>query len=120
MARYQHLSLDGIIQEMISCSETFYSVPGIVRRVFRNFWHRRKPLISLAGNLSYRGNLRRDAEAYAQLPPSMGRQTGGREGVIKRSEGGVAKGSKLTNTVGQPREGCEPRGGLPGASATIL
>ena len=67
VARYRHLSLDGIIQEMTSCNETFYSVPHLFRRVFSNFWHRRKPLISLAGNLSYRGNLRRDAEAYASF-----------------------------------------------------
>jgi radical SAM superfamily enzyme YgiQ (UPF0313 family) len=67
VARYQHLSLDGIIQEMTSCRETFYSVPHLFRRVFSSFWHHRKPLISLAGNLSYRGNLRRDAEAYANF-----------------------------------------------------
>jgi hypothetical protein len=52
---------------MVSCNETFYSVPGIFRRVFSGFWHRRKPWISLAGNLSYRGNLRRTAEAYASF-----------------------------------------------------
>jgi radical SAM superfamily enzyme YgiQ (UPF0313 family) len=67
VARYQHLSLDGIIQEMVSCNEAFYSVPGIFRRVLNSFWHRRKPWISLAGNLSYRGNLRRTAEAYASF-----------------------------------------------------
>lgn len=80
VARYQHLSLDGIIQEMVSCSGTFYSVPGIFRRVFRSFWHRRKPWISLAGNLSYRGNLRRDAEAYARFRRQWGdRLEGGKE-----------------------------------------
>ncbi len=67
VARYKHLSLDGIIREMVSCNETFYSVPGIFRRVLGSFWHRRKPGISLAGNLSYRGNLRRAAEAYASF-----------------------------------------------------
>ena len=65
VARYKHLSLDGIVEEMISCNETFYSVPHLFRRVFSSFWHCRKPLISLAGNLSYRGNIRRAAEAYA-------------------------------------------------------
>jgi hypothetical protein len=80
VARYQHLSLDGIIQEMVSCSETFYSVPGIFRRVFRSFWHRRKPWISLAGNLSYRGNLRRDAEAYMRFRRQWGdRLDGGKK-----------------------------------------
>jgi len=81
VARYQHLSLDGIIQEMVSCNETFYSVPGIFRRVFRNFWQGRKPWISLAGNLSYRGNLRRSAEAYR----SFRRQWGDRLEGVKKS-----------------------------------
>ncbi len=72
VARYKHLSLDGIIQEMISCNETFYSVPRIVGRVFSSVWHRRKPLISLAGNLSYRGNLPRAAEAYARFRDHCG------------------------------------------------
>jgi len=72
VARYEHLSLDGIIQEMISCNETFYSVPHIFHRVLSNFWHRRKPWISLAGNLSYRGNLRRAAEAYADFKRRRG------------------------------------------------
>jgi hypothetical protein len=67
VARYQRLSLDGIIEEMESCNETFYSVPGICRRVLRSFRQRRKPWISLAGNLSYRGNLRRAADAYARF-----------------------------------------------------
>jgi radical SAM superfamily enzyme YgiQ (UPF0313 family) len=67
VARYKYLSLDGIIQEMVSCNETFYSVPHIFHRVFNSFWHRRRPLISLAGNLSYRGNLRQAAEAYANF-----------------------------------------------------
>jgi radical SAM superfamily enzyme YgiQ (UPF0313 family) len=80
VARYQHLSLDDIIQEMVTCSETFYSVAGIFRRVLRSFWQRRKPWISLAGNLSYRGNLRRDAEAYACFKHQWGdRPDGGKK-----------------------------------------
>ncbi len=72
VARYKHLSLDGIIQEMISCNGKFYSLPRILRRVFSNFWHSRKPRISLAGNLSYRGNLRRAGEAYANFQRQWG------------------------------------------------
>ena len=81
VARYKHLSLDGIIREMISCNETFYSVPGIFRRVCSSFWHRRKPWINLGGNLSYRGNLHRAAEAYA----SFKRQRGDRPDGVKAS-----------------------------------
>jgi radical SAM superfamily enzyme YgiQ (UPF0313 family) len=67
VARYKHLSLDGIIQEMISCNRDFYSMPRILRRVCSSLWQRRRPLISLVSNLSYRNNLRLDCRAYADF-----------------------------------------------------
>jgi radical SAM superfamily enzyme YgiQ (UPF0313 family) len=67
VARYKHLSLDGIIEEMISCDRRFYSMPRILRRVWSSLWQRRKPLISLVGNFSYRNNLRLNCKAYADL-----------------------------------------------------
>ncbi|TES94189.1 MAG: B12-binding domain-containing radical SAM protein [Desulfobacteraceae bacterium] len=67
VARYKHLSLDGIIEEMTSCDRDFYSMPRILHRVLGNLWHRRQPLISLVGNLSYRSNLRLNDKAYANL-----------------------------------------------------
>jgi radical SAM superfamily enzyme YgiQ (UPF0313 family) len=67
VARYKNLSLEGIIEEMISCDREFYSMPRILRRVWSNLWQRRKPLISLVGNLSYRNNLRLNREAYADF-----------------------------------------------------
>lgn len=67
VARYKHLSLDGIIEEMISCDRNFYSLTGILKRVWRNFWQRREPLISLVGNLSYRRNLQLNRAAYADF-----------------------------------------------------
>ncbi|MHC4521356.1 MAG: B12-binding domain-containing radical SAM protein [Planctomycetota bacterium] len=81
VAQYKHLTLDDVIQEMVSCNETFYSVPRIFRRVLSSFWHRRKPWISLAGNLSYRDNLHRAAEAYA----SFKHRWGDRHGFAKES-----------------------------------
>jgi hypothetical protein len=42
-------------------------VPRIFHRVCSSFWHRRKPWISLAGNLSYRGNLHHASKAYADF-----------------------------------------------------
>ncbi len=71
VARYKNLSLDGIIQEMISCDRTFYSMPRILRRVWSNLWQQRKPLISLVGNLSYRSNLRLNCKAYADFKSSV-------------------------------------------------
>ncbi len=67
VARYKHLSLDGIIQEMISCNRDFYSMQHILRRVCNSLWNRRRPLISLISNLSYRNNLRLDCRAYADF-----------------------------------------------------
>ena len=72
VARYKHLSLDGIIQEMISCNRNFYSLPRILRRVGSNLWRRRKLLASLVSNLSYRRNLRVDCKAYADFKRQRG------------------------------------------------
>jgi len=76
VARYKHLSLDGIIQEMISCSRDFYSMPRIVRRVSSSWWQRRQPLISLVGSLSYRSNLRLGCEAFADFQRQWGHRYG--------------------------------------------
>jgi radical SAM superfamily enzyme YgiQ (UPF0313 family) len=65
VARYKHLSTDGIIREMIACNREFYSLARILRRTWSSLWRRHAPLISLVGNLSYRNNFRRDCRAYA-------------------------------------------------------
>ena len=67
VARYKHLSLDGISDEMLSCDRTFYSMPRILRRIWGNLWGRRQPLIALVGNLSYRNNLKLSCKAYADF-----------------------------------------------------
>ena len=72
VARYKHLSLDGIIEEMISCNRTFYSMPRILRRLWGSLWQRRKPLISLVGNLSFRTTLRLNCKAYADFKRQRG------------------------------------------------
>jgi radical SAM superfamily enzyme YgiQ (UPF0313 family) len=67
VARYKHLSLDSIIEEMLACGRDFYSKQRILGRVLGNLWHRHQPLISLVGNLSYRNNLRLNGKAYANF-----------------------------------------------------
>ena len=67
VARYKHFTLEGIIREMISCNQHFYSPARILRRVWSSFWHRCHPLVSLVGNLSYRNNSRLDCRIYADL-----------------------------------------------------
>jgi radical SAM superfamily enzyme YgiQ (UPF0313 family) len=67
VARYKHLSLDGIIEEMISCDRDFYSMSHILGRVWGNLWQHRKPLITLVSNLSCRSNIRLNSKAYADF-----------------------------------------------------
>jgi radical SAM superfamily enzyme YgiQ (UPF0313 family) len=71
VARYKHLSLDGIIEEMITCDRNFYSMPKILHRMWLNLRQRREPLTSLVGNLSYRRNLQQNLTAYAHFRSSM-------------------------------------------------
>jgi radical SAM superfamily enzyme YgiQ (UPF0313 family) len=66
-ARYMHLSLESVIEEMLSCDRDFYSMPRILHRALSSLWHRRHTLISLVGNLSYRSNLRLNGKAYADF-----------------------------------------------------
>ncbi|HUV65198.1 MAG TPA: hypothetical protein VMW24_14975 [Sedimentisphaerales bacterium] len=67
VAQYRHFSLQGIIEEMISCNRIFYSMPRIMARVWRTLWQNRDSIISLGGNLSYRRNSRLDRKAYADF-----------------------------------------------------
>ena len=67
VARYKHLSLDGIIEEMIACDRNFYSLPRILRRVGSSLRRRGNPLISVVSNLSYRNNLRLNRTAYGDF-----------------------------------------------------
>jgi radical SAM superfamily enzyme YgiQ (UPF0313 family) len=67
VARYKRLSLNVILEEMVSCNQSFYSMPRILGRLWANLWQRREPLTSLVGNLSYRSNARLDRNAYAEF-----------------------------------------------------
>lgn len=58
VARYRHFSGAEIAAEMETCDRTFYSLRNTARRAWGSLWHRRKPLIALVANLSYRSNLR--------------------------------------------------------------
>ena len=67
VARYQRLSSDAVIQEMMDCNRIFYSMPGVVSRVWSCFWQGRKPLINLITNLSTRNNSRVECKTYADF-----------------------------------------------------
>jgi len=81
VARYKHLSLDDSSDEMLSCGQTFYSIPRIIRRVWSNLWEHRQPLIGLVGNLSYRKNFQLSRESYAAFK----RYLGTRHDCVKKS-----------------------------------
>jgi radical SAM superfamily enzyme YgiQ (UPF0313 family) len=72
VARYKHLSLDAINDEMLSCHRAFYSIPRILRRIWSNLWGRRQPFISLVGNFSYRKNIRLSGVAYSAFKHYLG------------------------------------------------
>ena len=72
VARYKHLSLDWIIQEMNSCNRNFYSMPRILKRTFSNLWGQRHPLISLIVNFSYWNNLRQNHKILMDFKAATG------------------------------------------------
>jgi radical SAM superfamily enzyme YgiQ (UPF0313 family) len=72
VARYRHLSLAASIDEMISCDQTFYSMPRVLRRAWGSLWERRMHVVGLVGNLSYRSNLRLNRKAYADFRRQRG------------------------------------------------
>jgi len=67
VARYKHLSMDGIVREMITCNRTFYSLPRVLRRIWNNMRQGHKPWLSVIGNFSYRGNIRFAHRVYEEF-----------------------------------------------------
>ncbi|MBP7866821.1 MAG: B12-binding domain-containing radical SAM protein [Acidobacteria bacterium] len=72
VARYLRLSLEAVIEEMMTCNRDFYAFGSILHRVWRCVLGRRHPLISLVGNLSYRSNLKVDLAAYRNFTREKG------------------------------------------------
>jgi hypothetical protein len=92
VARYRHLSLAAIIDEMISCDQTFYSMPRILRRAWISLWGRRMPVFSLVGSLSYRNNLRLNRKAYADFKGQRGNGHDTAESQASPSSGTIKAG----------------------------
>jgi radical SAM superfamily enzyme YgiQ (UPF0313 family) len=72
VARYKHLSLDCIIQEMNSCNRNFYSMPRILKRGCGNLWGQRHPLLNLIVSYSYWNNLRQNRKILADFKTATG------------------------------------------------
>ncbi|MHC4563635.1 MAG: B12-binding domain-containing radical SAM protein [Planctomycetota bacterium] len=66
-ALYKHFPRSSILDEMISCNRRFYSRWQVLRRIVGNFLRRRRPMISLASNLSYRNNARLTQRKWGSL-----------------------------------------------------
>ncbi|MBN1629828.1 MAG: hypothetical protein JW990_08690, partial [Thermoleophilia bacterium] len=70
VARYKHLSVERIVQEMTDCNRTFYSSRNILGRLGRNLSTGRNPLLGLVSNLTSRRNSQRFSQIYAALWPA--------------------------------------------------
>jgi radical SAM superfamily enzyme YgiQ (UPF0313 family) len=86
VGRYKQLSCADIFREMDSCNRAFYSLSRILRRVWGNFWRRRKPILALVGNLSSRNTARLNRNAYREFGLSRDRtQMNGRVPMSPRA-----------------------------------
>ena len=66
-AHYKNFSWSAIVEEMNCCDRRFYSLWRILRRVAEGFLRRRRPVLSLVSNLSYRKNARLTQKSHAAL-----------------------------------------------------
>jgi radical SAM superfamily enzyme YgiQ (UPF0313 family) len=72
VVRYKHLSLDGSIDEVDSCTRDFYSARWILKRVARDLRGRRQPLSSLVSSLASRRNGALSCDAHADFRRDQG------------------------------------------------
>jgi radical SAM superfamily enzyme YgiQ (UPF0313 family) len=56
VARYKKLSWQDMITENFKCNSNFYSFKNISKRIIKNLFHARKPLITAVINITYRNN----------------------------------------------------------------
>ncbi len=66
-AHYKNFSWSSLLTEMNRCDARFYSLWGILRRVANSVLRRRRPVVSLVTNLSYRKNSRLTRKSYTGL-----------------------------------------------------
>jgi radical SAM superfamily enzyme YgiQ (UPF0313 family) len=85
VARFKRLSRSQAVDEMLACDRHFYSWPRILARVWRNARHRRQPLISLFGSLSYRRNVEVNRKAYARLSCECAARGAAHESAVSAS-----------------------------------
>jgi radical SAM superfamily enzyme YgiQ (UPF0313 family) len=74
VARYCGLSLAEIIEEMIVCNRTFYSIVGILRRMMMVISRGQSPLYGVISNFSSRSNSMLSGRRYAEFLRREGRR----------------------------------------------
>jgi radical SAM superfamily enzyme YgiQ (UPF0313 family) len=84
VARYKHLSLEQIVQEMTECNATFYSTANILSRFSGNLLAGRNAVYGMLSNVTSRRNSRRFAQIHAAMWPAEAGADGGQapEGAI--------------------------------------
>lgn len=66
-ARYKHFSWSSLVEEMNCCETRFYSLRRIVLRLLDNILRRRRPILAVVSNLSYRRNGRLTRKTYKAM-----------------------------------------------------
>ena len=72
-SHYKNFSWPEIMAEMAICNRKFYSRRQILWRLIKNFFGRRKPLVAMASNLSYRNNALTTEKLYAKMGMRQGK-----------------------------------------------
>jgi radical SAM superfamily enzyme YgiQ (UPF0313 family) len=85
-AHYKHFSWSEILEEMNNCDRSFYSLWQVVCRVANSFLRRRRPIVSLVSNLSYRNNARLTRKSCGKLGLLHGQ--GGQGSIIDKAHDG--------------------------------
>ena len=66
-AHYKNFSWSTLVEEMNGGDHRFYSFWRVLRRIAASFLRRRRPILTLVSNLSYRRNARLSEKSYADL-----------------------------------------------------
>ena len=92
-----------LAREMEACDGTFYSLRNILRRAWDSLWHRRRPLIAMVANLSYRKNLRQSQRNCRDFLATHGAHVAPEDrGSDVRSEFATCSGDRRGHTPATP------------------
>jgi radical SAM superfamily enzyme YgiQ (UPF0313 family) len=102
-AHYKNFSWPEILAEMATCNRRFYSRRQIAWRLIKNLLGRRRPLVSLASNLSYRNNARTTEKLYTAMGMREGCQESHHSSKTPRPAEVVALAAERISAVPAPK-----------------